>query len=101
VLIPLIPDDLLECECLQDQVRKYNLDEDSKVPSEASDDEEDLPDLRDLDGKKDADVGNDSDSASNEDEEPAFVAASQYEGKSVSLLPSMTYDGILTIVLLR
>jgi hypothetical protein len=80
-----LADDLLECECLQEQVRKYNLDEDSKVPSEASDDDEDLPDLRDLSAKKDTDVGNDSGSVSDEEEEPAFVAASQYEGKPVSL----------------
>jgi hypothetical protein len=80
-----LADDLLECECLQEQVRKYNLDEDSKVSSEPSDDDEDLPDLKDLGAKKDTDVGNDSGSVSDEEEEPAFVAASQYEGKPVSL----------------
>jgi hypothetical protein len=80
-----LADDLLECECLQEQVRKYNLDEDSKVSSEPSDDDEDLPDLKDLGAKKDTDVGNDSGSVSDEEEEPAFVAASQYESKPVSL----------------
>ena len=83
-LIHLIhSDDLLECECLQEQVKKYNLDEDSKTPSEASD-EEDLPDLSDLTSSKNANTVDDDDSTDDEDEEPAFVSASQYDGKGVS-----------------
>jgi hypothetical protein len=67
-------DDLLECECILEQIRKYGLEDESKPPSEKGDLEGNSEDKADLE---------DESSSSNDDEEPGFVTASQYSGKPV------------------
>jgi hypothetical protein len=82
-------DDLLECECIGEQVRNNGVEVESRNPSENGDGKESFVNVDDPnvnEGNSDEEAMDDSDS------EPTFMVASQYTGKPVSRWPQMTYS---------